>query len=647
MTACRGWLPGFLAVFLVSSAAAADDKDKAEQYFEDGVSFYEKGQFERAAYKLLRAYELHQSWKFLEYIGKTHVALEEYDKAISAFKAYLRKGGGKIPGKKRASVKEELKKLEDRKRHHAQRSEALAHFKKGQELFGKRKFEQAIIEFEEAQELSPSHEFLEFIAKTEGALGNYERGVEAYRKYLKEGGDEISGAKRKKAKQEIEILRQLQKKVEDKDEARVHFEKGKSLLEKGDYDKATAALDQAYFLDARFEMLEYIGQAHAGGKRYRKAILAYRTFLDTGGQRVPPDVRDRVTVEIKRLLKLATADANVGQSKDLERRGRLSLKNKKYEKALKQLEQAYELDPRYQLFALIGQANEKMKRYRQAITAYEHFLKEGSESVSTKDRKATEDRIEKLKGKIGEETVKAKAHAHYKLGKGYHAQGMFEKAVTEFEQAFEIDPSPEILTHLAESHYELKEYRLAIETYEKYIDVGGKELSSGQRSDARHRIEQLKALERGETPADADADPDEAEEDETEEDDTPEEADDEPFDPDPRKRFWTWIAGGVGVAAGIGAVATGVVGVTEQKKVDDACPSGQCPPELLDSANERQQTVDRLVITTNVLIGVAAVGVAAGVTLFFLEPKHIEPPNFSVTPAASEDAAGIVVSGTF
>ena len=40
------------AAFVLTPCVRADDKDKADRHFEDGVAFLEKGQYERASYHL-------------------------------------------------------------------------------------------------------------------------------------------------------------------------------------------------------------------------------------------------------------------------------------------------------------------------------------------------------------------------------------------------------------------------------------------------------------------------------------------------------------------------------------------------------------------------------------------------------------------
>jgi tetratricopeptide (TPR) repeat protein len=650
----------FALALSVCLSALAGDKEKAKEYFDDGVAFYEKGQYERASYYLDKAYELDKNWQYLEYVAKTWLALERYENATAALKAYLKKGGGKVPAKKKAWAKEELDKLSKLKEHQANHEEALGHFKKGQDLFAKREYEKAIIELEEAYDLSPSWEFLELIGKTEAALKNYDRAIEAYERYLKEAGDKISGAKRQDVKREVGVLQSLVKQEADKEEALSHLEQGKSMLKKGQYDNAIKSLELAYRLYPNWEFLEYIGDALSGAKSFRRAIDAYKGFLQKGSGKIPEKTRSRVKNEIARLSELAKEEVNVEQSKSLEKRGRQSFGNRQYTKALHQFQQAYELDPRYQLFVLIGKANERLKRYQEALDAYKRYLKDGGEALSEKDRARAQERIDAIKAVLAEQARKDRARIHFKLGMDLTAQGEHEKAAIEYNKAYELDPAYQILPHIAETEIELGNISLAIDTYRKYLSEGGDEIPEDKREQAEERIDKLIAVDRGDLEPSAleggalteDYKPEEAEvegaEIEGEEEDG-EEDDGEPYDWDPRHRLWTWIVGGVGVGAGIGAIVTHVVANKEQEKIDDLCPGGQCPDEYLAGALDRQETVDNMRITTKVLGGVAIAGVAAGITLFFIEPLFAPQAevDVAVIPTAGEDTAGLLVIGTF
>jgi len=112
---------------------------------------------------------------------------------------------------------------------------------------------------------------------------------------------------------------------------------------------------------------------------------------------------------------------------------------------------------------------------------------------------------------------------------------------------------------------------------------------------------------------------------------------------EPRGRVWTWVAGGIGVGAGIAAAITGGVASSRSSSLDSGCDGNECPPEQWDTLDSARN----LATTTNVLIGVAAAGVAAGVVLFFVEPRMGEGVAPVVAPVVTDDSAFVSLTGRF
>jgi tetratricopeptide (TPR) repeat protein len=437
------------AAFMLTPCARADDTDRAERHFKDGVAFLGKGQYERASYHLEKAYSLDANWEYLEYIAKTWFALENYQNAVHALDAYLRKGGGKIPATKRKWARGVLDRLEEIESNQANNKEAQAHFKKGKDLYGQHRYERAAIELEQAYELSPRWEFLELMGKIEAALKNYGRAIKVYEKFLEESGDNISEARKEAAEKDLENLEALIKMDEDRKEAPRHYKQGRKQLKKGQYEKAAKSLELAYRLYPNWEFLEYIGEALAGAGSYRRAANAYRTFLIKGSGKISEETQTRVLNE---------------------------------------------------------------------IAALTEEYKTGSEE--------TED------------------------------------------------------------------------------ESGGE---AGKERDGKS------------------------------------------FDWDPQKRLLTWIVGGVGVGGFVGAIVTSAIANNKQDKIDVICPRGVCLPQDLEVMQERQDTVNHLQLTTRVLAGVGAVGVAVGITLFFVEPLFStdNKTEVSLAPLLDGENAGMMIVGRF
>jgi tetratricopeptide (TPR) repeat protein len=665
-----------LAAFSFSAPAWADDAAEADKHFQDGKGFFEQKQYERAQYHLDKAYKLSQKWQYLEYIAKTWLALENYENASYALDAYLRKGGSGIPSDKKSWAKDQLESIQKLKAHQANKKEADAHFGKARDLYAQKEYEKAAIELEQAYDLSPSWEYLDLTGRTEAALKNYKRAVEAFEKFLDESLETATGAQRASAKKALEEVEAAQKAEKDKEEAVAHFETGKKHLGAGEYDKAVKSLDLAYGLNPTWEYLDALGEALAGNHSYRRACDAYSAYLQRGGSGVPDGKRAEIKDEIKRLSALASEETNVEKSKSLEEKGLGLLKDGRYAAALEQFQQAYELDPRVGLFVFVGQSTEGIGRYHEAIAAYQRYLDEGGTGVPAAKRKEVEARIEALDDKMALQGAKAKALSCFKMGVLFFDQGLFEKAANEFNKAYELDPSYQILPRIAATEGALENYDLAIEKLEKYLDDGADKLSEAQVSGARSAIARYKALAGGGAADKAGAGvalaPDEygtaAPDDGLDAILEPDKGGDgavgtgKPealagkdssggYDWSPRHRFWTWIVGGVGLGAMAGAIVTGAIAHSEQAKIDAKCPGGVCQDGYLASAQDRQDTVDNLRLTTNILLIAGGATVAAGVALFFVEPlfKKNERADVQVSfvPVTDGESTGLVVVGKF
>ena len=668
----RVWV--VLMVLSLSAAAWADDQADADKHFTDGKGFYDAKQYERAQYHLDKAYKLAPKWQYLEYIAKTWLALENYENAYYALDAYLRKGGSSVPSDKKTWAKDQLDHIKQLKEHQANKKEADAHFAKARDLFTAKDFEKAAIELEQAYDLNPSWEYLDLTGRTEAALKNYKRAAEAFEKFLDESLETATGAQRASVKKALEDVEAVQKLEKDKEEAAAHYETGKKHLADGEFDKAVKSLDLAYSLNPDWQYLDSLGKALAGDHAYRRACDAYSAYLQRGGDNVPDDKRDEIKDEIKRLQGLASEETNVEKSKSLEDQGVAMLKDGRYAAALDQFQHAYELDPRVGLFIFIGQANEGLGKYHDAIAGYQRYLDEGGAGIPADKRKEIEGRLASLNDKIAVQASRAKALSCFKMGVMFFDQGLYEKAANEFNKAYEIDPSYQILPRIAATEGALKNYDQAVEKLEKYLDDGGAKLSKDQVSGAKAAIERYKALAKGgeaggdvavasddygtaapDENLDAILEPDKGGGDTAAAkpaEGLPQKDAGSRYDWDPKKRFWTWIVGGVGLGAMAGAIVTGAIAHSEQKKVDKVCPGGVCGDGYLASAQKRQDTVDNLRLTTRILLISGGAVTAAGIALFFVEPlfkkgESSAGAQVSLAPIVDGETTGVVVVGRF
>jgi hypothetical protein len=127
--------------------------------------------------------------------------------------------------------------------------------------------------------------------------------------------------------------------------------------------------------------------------------------------------------------------------------------------------------------------------------------------------------------------------------------------------------------------------------------------------------------------------------------------------PEKPRRVWTWVAYGVGGAAAVGAAITGALALKAHRTMEDLGRIEESCINMNEGFDEVEctdrsdlQKVKGLAGGTDILIGVAATGVAMGTALFFLEPRLRSArldPNVSLAPWAVPGGAGIALGGSF
>jgi hypothetical protein len=275
----------------------------------------------------------------------------------------------------------------------------------------------------------------------------------------------------------------------------------------------------------------------------------------------------------------------------------------KFEQAAVSFARAYELKPSFKLLYNIGQVENELGHFAKALDAYTRYLAEGGdqvERVRLEQVRAEVKRLNKLVGMIAIEGAPPGAAVY----------------IDERRSGAAPLPGP-IFVDLGEHQVRVKQG--AVELHSELVTVAG-----GQQVVVR--------IEGGGA---ADAPPVAAvtASGEEDEDDTPS----VPATYEKPKRVWTWIAFGVGGAAAIGAAITGglTMGKADELKSDcegNVCPAGSAGE--LDSARA-------LGNVTNALVAVAAVGVAAGVVFYFVEPRWSKNESaVEVAPVAAPTAGG-------
>jgi tetratricopeptide (TPR) repeat protein len=280
----------------------------------------------------------------------------------------------------------------------------------------------------------------------------------------------------------------------------------------------------------------------------------------------------------------------------------------------------------------------------------------------------------------------------FEAGKAYYDQGSYDKALEQFEEAYRLQPLPELLYNIGQCHERLQDYPAAIEAYSRYLE------EKPDAEDTQAVEEKIRNLEQklegtgillhvSEEGADIYVDgervavspveytirtepgthdlevakdgfqtvvmkftvppgliheaqimllplPDEEEEHE-----------EEPQSEEASPATWFYWTYGVSAAAGAAAIVTGSLALSKAGKA-----SSTNDPLLYDT---NKQKARRLAISTDVLVGVAALGfiastagaIAAATRKSSGESGGMQP--VTVAPLASPELAGVAVQLTF
>ena len=296
---------------------------------------------------------------------------------------------------------------------------------------------------------------------------------------------------------------------------------------------------------------------------------------------------------------------------------------------------------------------------------------------------------------LADKKTNKQAHAQFNIAVELFNEGKYDQAVIAFERAYELKPSFKILYNIAQTENELGHYATALEAYERYLEEGGERVPKRRRPEVIEEIERLRSLvgtisihgaepgvqvfvddrligetPLGETPVFSIGDHEvllkragdeihkeivrvaggkESEvhyEVPIEDTAAPSPIPSTKVEEQESKRIWTWVALGLGGAAGITAGILGGVALGECNDIKDKCTDDKhCPASLADDRDK----VKQMSLATDILYGVAAVGVAAGVALFFLEPRFSEKEETEVIamPTITSRSIGVSLTGRF
>jgi tetratricopeptide (TPR) repeat protein len=221
----------------------------------------------------------------------------------------------------------------------------------------------------------------------------------------------------------------------------------------------------------------------------------------------------------------------------------------------------------------------------------------------------------------GAQTDDENARIHYESGAAYLKQSDNENALREFQAAYSLSKRPALLLNIAVVYERMGKPKEAVDALTKYLEEDPK---APDRVTIETRIANLKkradtqaappAASASAPPATSVAPP------------PPPTASTVPSSPPPPpqpNRVPAYIAFGVGGAAAIGALATGLAANGKFNTAKTGC-KPNCPDSTVDP-------IKKLAVVSDVLTGVAVVGVGVGAVLLFTAKPNVET-TASATP---------------
>jgi hypothetical protein len=88
--------------------------------------------------------------------------------------------------------------------------------------------------------------------------------------------------------------------------------------------------------------------------------------------------------------------------------------------------------------------------------------------------------------------AKEEAQRRFEAGKDLYEENDFRGALIEFKRAYQLAPHFKLLYTIAQVHYQLQDYAASLQTFEKYLADGGREIAAARRAEVEKEIERLK-----------------------------------------------------------------------------------------------------------------------------------------------------------
>jgi len=210
---------------------------------------------------------------------------------------------------------------------------------------------------------------------------------------------------------------------------------------------------------------------------------------------------------------------------------------------------------------------------------------------------------------LGAQTDDENARRHFESGAAYLKQSDNDNALREFQAAYSLSKRPALLLNIANVYERMGKPKEAVDSLTKYLE---EEPKTAERGTVESRIANLKKRAESQTPPPAASSTPPPSASAMSAPPPPPTAS-APLAPPPPpgspKRGPAYIALGVGGAAAVGALITGIVANGKFKDAEKTCKPG--------CSDDKVNSIKSMAIVSDVFTGVAVVGVGVGAVLFF------------------------------
>ena len=274
------------------------------------------------------------------------------------------------------------------------------------------------------------------------------------------------------------------------------------------------------------------------------------------------------------------------------------------EAAAEAFREAYKMRPSWKILFNIGQCEAAAGRYGLSMEAFQQYLVDGKDEIPVERKDYVLEEMDRIQKLVGELEIEAPD------GSAVYVDGVHRGTT----------PMTRPVMVVGGKDHELKVILDSETILEQTVSVWGqkkKKITAEKKAEAQPAVAQPEPEQEAEEPEES-----------TEE---------EP------ERLWTWVSFGIGGAAAIGAAVTGGLVLSGKSDITSECEDKVCPEDRKGDAD----SIETMALVTDVLIGVAALGVAAGTVLYFFEPEWMGESDVQVGPSVSDGQAGILIQGRF